>query len=136
MSDREPQCGRTTPCAGCPWRVTSLRGYLGGDNPVHFYRQSITNENMMPCHEQIDYTDPDWRETQFPDVDLCAGYLIYFRNHLKQPRYGPLAAAVRRVKQSKAVFSWPVEFLRHHMPSASEKELEVAVRTATTPGFE
>ena len=33
---------------------------------------------------------------QYPHVDLCAGGLIYFRNHLKQPRRSP---AVKK--------SWP-----------------------------
>lgn len=32
---------------------------------------------------------------QYPHVDLCAGGLIYFHNHLKQPRRSP------------AVKSWP-----------------------------
>jgi hypothetical protein len=40
-------------------------------------------------NEQIDYSDPEWPETQYPHVDLCAGGLIYFRNHLKQPRVAP-----------------------------------------------
>lgn len=130
----EPSLGRTTPCQHCPWRKTSLRGYLGEDEPAHFYWQSVTQENPMPCHEQIDYTDPDWQATQLPHVDLCAGMLIYFRNHLKTPRYAPVAAAVRAVKRSAAVFTWPQEFMRHHMPRASEEEIATAARDATMPG--
>lgn len=128
-----PELGRTTPCSECPWRVTSKRGYLGDDNPEHFYRTSVTREGEMPCHEQIDYDDPEWKETQLPNVDLCAGNLIYFRNNYKGPRRPKLAAAVQAVKQSKAVFSWPWEFLAHHMPGATEQEVKEAVSRAEWP---
>ncbi len=128
-----PKLGRTTPCSECPWRVTSLRGYLGDDEPVHFYWQSVTAENHMPCHEQIDYSDSQWRTRQLPSVDLCAGGLIYFRNHMKVPRDRLLAAAVQAVKKSSAVFSWPLEFMTYHMPRASREEAEKAVQRACLP---
>lgn len=121
-----PVPGRTTPCAGCPWRTTSLRGYLGADDPVHFYWQSITVEGEMPCHEQVDYRDPDWVTTQLPGADYCAGMLIYYRNNLKWPRRPSVAEAVRLVRKSNAVFSWPWEFIRHHMPGASDEEVDAA----------
>jgi hypothetical protein len=128
-----PKLGRTTPCAECPWRTTSLRGYLGTDEPVHFYWQSVTVEGMMPCHEQIDYEDPDWKQTQLPGVDLCAGNLIHFRNTMKAPRRPELAAAVRAVKASRAVFTWPWEFMAHHMPRASQEEVKAAASRACLP---
>lgn len=134
--DRGPSLGRTTPCAECPWRRTSRRGYLGNDSPIHFYWASITAEARMPCHEQIDYRDSDWQETQLPYVDLCAGVLIYFRNHMKGPRRPVIAMAVRAVKTSGAVFSWPVEFFRHHMPGEGDREIDEAVQKATWPYLE
>ena len=126
-----PVLGRTTPCAQCPWRKTSTRGYLGADNPKHFYFTSITAEREMPCHEQIDYGDEIWQLTQLPDADLCAGYLIYFRNHMKMPRNPALALATLAVKNSAAVFSWPHEFLAHHMPGASKEDVDQAAREAS-----
>lgn len=126
-----PVPGRTTPCQHCPWRKTSTRGYLGADEPRHFYYASVTAEQEMPCHEQIDYSDDDWQKTQLPGADLCAGYLIYFRNHMKIPRRASLAAAVRLVRQSAAVFSWAHEFLGHHMPEATEEEVSQAARQAS-----
>lgn len=113
-----PELGRRTPCAECPWLRRSRRGYLGDDNPENFYRTSVTQEQHMPCHEQIDYTDPDWLETQYPGTDLCAGNLIYFKNHVKMPRDPELAEAVRAVQKSLHVFSWPKEFFAHHAPDA------------------
>lgn len=129
-----PKPGRTTPCSECPWRVTSLRGYLGMDTPVHFYWQSVTAEGEMPCHEQIDYGDPHWLDTQLPGADLCAGNLIHYRNTLKAPRRPSLAAAVRGVRASMAVFTWPWEFMRHHMPGASEEDVRAAWQRALLPG--
>lgn len=81
---------------------------------MHFYRTSITGETHMPCHMQIDYTDPEWQETQLPHVDLCAGTLIHFRNICKSPRNAELAAAVRAVEPSPHVFTRSAEWFEHH----------------------
>lgn len=128
-----PRLGRTTPCAGCPWRVTSLPGYLGADNVVHFYWQSVTAEGEMPCHEQIDYEDPGWKETQLPGADLCAGNLIHFKNTMKRPRRPSLAAAVDAVRTSAAVFTWPWQFIGHHMPGKGLEEVKRATQRALLP---
>lgn len=113
-----PRLGRITPCPVCPWLRRCAPGYLGADSPEHFYRTSVTQEQMMPCHDQIDYDDPDWLTTQLPDVDLCAGNLIYYRNHEKMPRSQRLADAVRAVSRSRHVFTSPEEFFAHHAPGA------------------
>lgn len=126
-----PELGRKTPCKDCPWRVTSLPGYLGEDDPVHFYWQSVTHENEMPCHEQIDYGDPDWQETQLPGTDLCAGMLIHFRNSCKMPVTPKMTAAVKEVKPSAAVFLFVTDYMRHHLPRASEEEIKAACQRAT-----
>lgn len=125
-----PELGRVTPCEMCPWRVNSVRGYLGEDSAEHFYWASITVESPMPCHEQIDYEDPDWRETQLPGADLCAGMLIHYVNTMNSPRRPAIAAAVRAVKASKAVFTWPWEFVSHHMPGANPDKVTEAWRRA------
>jgi hypothetical protein len=80
----------------------------------------------MPCHTQIDYSDPDWTETQLPDVDLCAGGLIFFKNNLKRPRRPKLAEAVDAVKASKAVFATTWDFICHHMRRATDEQRKVA----------
>jgi hypothetical protein len=112
-----PKLERTKPCAGCPWLRRSVLpdGYLGADNPLHFYRASVAQEQHMPCHEAIDYEDPDWLTTQFPDAPYCAGTLIFFRNFLKVPRDPVLAAAVRSVNQLRFVFTNPEGFMRRHL---------------------
>lgn len=126
-----PVLGRLTPCLGCPWRRDSLRGYLGADEPVHFYWQSVTAEGEMPCHEQVDYEDPGWQESQLPRADFCAGNLIHYKNTMKVPRRETVAAAVQAVRKSAQVFTWAHEFLAHHMPGASREQVAVAARRAT-----
>lgn len=121
-----PELGRTTPCDDCPWRVTSRPGWLGADTPGHFLWASYTGETEMPCHTQIDYSDPDWTETQLPTVDFCAGGLIFFKNTMKRPRRPKIAEAVDAVKASKAVFANTWDFICHHMPRASEEQRKSA----------
>lgn len=129
-----PKLGRTTPCAECPWLRRSARGYLGTDDPEHFYRVSVAQEQHMPCHMEIDYEDPDWLDNQMSDVDYCAGNLIYYRNHCKRPRNPVLNAAVNAVKASPHVFSWAIEFITHHMPMENDPEkLCMAAKRAEWP---
>lgn len=128
-----PKLGRKTPCAECPWRRNSLRGWLGEDNPEDFYRANITNEGAMPCHMQIDYEDPHWKETQLPDADLCAGSLIYFNNTNKRPRDPEIAQAVDAVGTSPQVFEWPDQFIGHHMPKATPEKVREVTAKALWP---
>lgn len=127
-----PEMGRETPCSDCPWRRKSIPGYLGVDNAAHFYWASVTAGIEMPCHKQIEYTDELWRQTQLPYVDLCAGNLIYLRNHLKRPRSDKMIDATEMVEKSDAVFQWAHEFIAHHMPGATEAEVKQAINAATS----
>lgn len=115
-----PKLKRTTPCPACPWRVQSAPGYLGDDEPDAFYGKTV-DEVAMPCHEAIDYSDPDWRTTQLPDADLCAGGLIHMANIAKLPRDPTLADAVRAVKPSTAVFIHPAQWWAHHAGLTAEE---------------
>jgi hypothetical protein len=115
--------GRTTPCADCPWLKKSAPGYLGADEPIHFYRASVVREVPMPCHMTIDYDEPDWQETQLPDADLCAGNLIYLRNFLKRPRRPELQEPYDAVKPSPHVFSGPEEFMAHHGAGGNPQDM-------------
>lgn len=108
-----PQLGRVTPCWDCPWRVNAKPGWLGTGNPVSFFRQAVTSERAMPCHAQIDYRDPHWRETQLPGADFCAGQMGFLANW-RLPARPELRELVLAVKPSPRVFSTPGGFLRHH----------------------
>jgi hypothetical protein len=122
-----PELGRKHPCSSCPWLKKSEPGYLGADDPEHFFRASVTRESEMPCHEQVDYGDEDWLKTQLPHVDFCAGNLIFYRNWLKMPRSPKLYEAVRAVQPSKHVFATPEEFFAHHAPEEDPCIIERAL---------
>lgn len=112
--------GRITPCHACPWKRNSIQGYLGSDKPESFFAATYYGDVDMPCHTQIDYSDPNWLQTQEPNVDMCAGALIFMANHMKLPRDERMAAAVRQIAERTpksvraTVFSHPAEFFAHH----------------------
>lgn len=102
------------PCWQCPWLRESLRGYLGASTPEEFVKSCLA-EVHMPCHNAIDYEDPNWRDTQLPDAPFCAGALIFMRNTAKLPRDPELAKARSQVSaDTENVFATMNEFLAHH----------------------
>lgn len=116
-----PKLGRKTPCNDCPYRRDSARGWLGAETDPEVFVSAALSDFMAnpadigyPCHLAIDYSDPDWKTTQLPDADLCAGALIMAANNYKLPRQPERAEAVRAVKQSPAVFRYADEFIAHH----------------------
>jgi len=125
-----PELRRRKPCPGCPWLRDSLQGYLGEDSAVPFLRKTVLGEGEMPCHQSIDYSDPDWKETQLPEADLCAGGLMFLANSCHSPRRAWLNTAVRIVGRGTArVFTWPWEFLEYHGrmdPATARKQAAAA----------
>ncbi len=109
-----PELRHTRPCGQCPWRRESAPGWLGSSSPEEFLF-TTNSEAPMPCHCAIDYTDPDWKSTQFPSAPLCAGALVFLKNSCKSPRDPELNKAVKSVSADpEAVFQWGHEFLEHH----------------------
>jgi hypothetical protein len=99
------------PCMQCPFRKTSLPGYVGDAEPEQFLATTMADEEM-PCHLTVDYTDEHWRESlRFDDVAYCKGALIFFRNICKKSRDWRRPIAER----SEEVFASPQAFLNHHL---------------------
>ena len=100
------------PCTECPFRRTSLPGYLGADNPADFIATAF-GDYPMPCHSTIDYNDPAWKAKWEGGRTgrLCAGAAIFFANlcKLSRDRDRPTLPADREL-----VFAHPREFLAHH----------------------
>lgn len=99
------------PCNDCPMRRKSMPGWLGAATPEQFI-QSVHINDVMPCHQTVDYETDDW-ESQLVDGSsvACAGVAIYHANVLKSPR----DRSVRTMKPDKvSVFASPKEFLDHH----------------------
>lgn len=112
-----PKLERTTACSGCPFRRDSIRGWLGSEtDPQAFVDGALCDHDdyPLPCHMEIDYSDPNWRETQLPQAPLCAGALVMCANNCKLPHDPERAALVMAVKRSDGVFRRGGEFISHH----------------------
>lgn len=101
------------PCRECPFRRTSLAGYLGRNDAKSFIER-VDRQRPNECHMTVDYNDPQWKE-KIDDAILCAGAATYLANTLSSPRDPEYQAAVDRLgPDHETVFSWTDEFLAHH----------------------
>ncbi len=99
----------TTPCPECPFRRTSLAGYLGA-HTVEEFSSLAMSETRMPCHSKVNYNRSDWRQKQ-ETAPQCAGRAVLLGNQCKMPRDPEL---LRLPSDRQAVFSHIVEFKQHH----------------------
>lgn len=99
----------TKPCSTCPFRRDCTPGELGG-SPVETFIGQAFGAFLIPCHECIDYTDPDWK-TNCVKVNQCAGVSIYRSNCDPMDRPGAL---LRLPPDKELVFATPAEFMAHH----------------------
>lgn len=74
-------CGRQ--CAACPFRTTSMPGWLGAYRPEDVVRAPWSGSTFF-CHSRIDYSDAGWRERADRTGVLCRGYLL-FRHAMLAP---------------------------------------------------
>jgi hypothetical protein len=120
-----PELKRKTPCVQCPFRKTAPYGYLGASSAQDFLDATLA-EQEMPCHMAIDYTDKNWKETQYPDADLCVGGLQFMNNWLKLPRNRKMSDACHEVGQNDAIMASPEEFMERHDNDLNRKFVETA----------
>lgn len=107
-----------TPCGRCPFRRTSLPGWLGGMSSEDFMRLAEMDARM-PCHcasknsNGIDYAAAQEPGTKEHGLPQCAGRAIHWANRLKTPRV-PEQMLLELPKNTADVFTWPPEFIAHH----------------------
>lgn len=102
----------TSPCGECPWRKTSVPGWLGNSTVLEFLAQAESGIRM-PCHCAVDYDRDDWQD-QIEEVPRCAGHAIYLKNRCKLPFESGLKTFVNSVERNDNVFTRPDEFVKHH----------------------
>lgn len=107
----------TKPCSACPWRRTSLKGWLGASTPLQFLAQAESGIKM-PCHLAVDYERDDWEE-QADAAAHCAGHAAHLRNRCKLPTNPEQRALCEAVGKREDVFNRPDEFVIHHGGDAS-----------------
>lgn len=98
----------TKPCKTCPFSRSSTPGELGG-SPVGTFVGQAYRSFWLPCHECIDYSDPQWRYQY--KANQCAGAAIYRANC--HPAHRP-KALLSLPASTEFVFASPAEFIAHH----------------------
>lgn len=90
------------PCAECPWRKTSLQGYLGG-NDAYTYADAISCNEAPDCH--------------LNDGAFCVGALTTANNCATQLHrtQGAMEAQERILEPRSDEFFWhPSAFFEYH----------------------
>lgn len=113
MTDTKPRPQQPKPCGACPWRRSSLPGWLGASSPEGFVATLILDVEPLPCHSTIDYNRPDWHSRWMRGTDkrakLCAGAAIAARNTLRCLKHHAPVEPDR-----ETVFATFAEFIEHH----------------------
>ncbi len=113
-------------CAACPFRSTSLPGYLGNyQGPGHVHH-SLWHKDPFFCHTRADYERPDWREELMANGKLCLGSLVfvgrtdYFPKPDDPAQRAAIDIAMRmyRSKPTKFDVMGPREFMDYHTTRA------------------
>lgn len=97
------------PCKTCPFRRESTPQELGG-SPTHVFVGQAYGPFWIPCHECIDYSDPNWREQYH--AAQCAGAAIYRANCHPDIHRPP--TILKLEPDTTIVFATPAEFVAHH----------------------
>lgn len=101
------------PCSQCPFRQTSLKGWLGASTPEEFVEQTLS-QGDMPCHKSINYEDPNW-EGKLANKPHCAGSLIFLRNAGVREFRPEITAKISQFKTDYTnVLVGPGHFIQHH----------------------
>lgn len=96
-----------TPCNECPWRRTSLAGWLGGHEPT-YYADAVQANEVPPCH--LTDLGPD-----DPRSSMCAGALSVMANACLSAWKTPGGdEAKAKVGKRDDTFHHPAEFYEHH----------------------
>lgn len=103
------------PCSDCPFRRKAMAGWLGAGSPESFI-DCINRDDILPCHQTIDYTDPAWKEKWVAQTsgNACAGALIMTANMCKRPRDPTFP---KMESDEATVFSSSTEFIAFHRSS-------------------
>lgn len=96
------------PCRECPFRKTSLPGWLGRATPEGFI-DTVMADHRMPCHLEVDYEDPEWK-AQAAVAPECAGAADFFANICKVSRDRKRTPG----KRNAEVFDSPRAFVEYH----------------------
>ena len=109
------KCTKKVPCKECPFKPSSLGGWLGPDKPQEVLLQ-VHGEGGYPCHMSTTAV----QGMGLPDSEIlqCCGAVLHATKSHKSYRPGPLADMQRRLEREKISKGIEIlgykEFLEHH----------------------
>lgn len=111
------------PCAKCPFRRDSVRGWLGPWEPTELL--FALGREAFPCHLTIPQDEGAVPETD-DRLQGCAGAAIFLNNKIERSRHPVNAqhqALVENVpaEVKASVFNFGHEFIEHHTPFQRKK---------------
>lgn len=108
MPEQEKQ--HRKPCATCPFLKSVEPGELGG-SPAEVYVGQTYLPFWVPCHERMDYSDPNWKERH--QTPQCAGHAI-MRSKCQVAHLMPDALLHVPASVNDRVFDSLAHFYAHH----------------------
>lgn len=120
-----------TQCSKCPFRSTSLRGWLGGYERPEIVLRSLWHDQPFFCHTRADYEREDWEDHLLSEGELCVGGLLLREDWPCPESDDPevrraQTLAIRKREESPDAFDVmnPREFLDHHdyRPAIEQEE--------------
>lgn len=105
------------PCPDCPWRKTSLKGWLGDQEP-ELFTDIIKSGSKLPCHK-TQSKSMNLNELDKDDSVLhCTGALITMKNNCIRSRNPDIAKLQDKLKQDDEFFSKLSDFEKYHKTSS------------------
>lgn len=107
------------PCGKCPFRRTSVKGYLGAatGDPEAFLSPYLESDLKIPCHIEVNWDAESEQEIveNTESARVCKGFAIMCKNTAKLPMNRDNAeATTMAVRDTLNVFSNVHEFLEYH----------------------
>lgn len=104
------------PCVECPFRRTSLPGWLGNHKTSKEIVDMIRFDGFFPCHTQVN--ELIRRDVTFDEAVVraahCVGALVFMNNTCKLSRDPATAFKQGQVGRRDDCFSSDAEMREHH----------------------
>lgn len=118
-SDTKSPKQHRRPCPTCPFIRSSEPGATGGSPPSVYVAQTLL-PYKIPCHEFIDYSDPEWKESCLQGVPQCVGHAM-LRDAIGVAERLPEALLRVVHDPDTGAFTSLAEFWAHHTGESLEE---------------
>lgn len=100
-------------CKDCPWRKTSAKGWLGGQEP-ELFTSLIEMGEKLPCHKTLKGNVSLDEARNDDSIKHCYGALTTMKNSCKLSSNPEIAEQVKKVERDSNFFQFFGQFLNHH----------------------